>query len=163
MPLVHDLCALGRVAPPHCHSTCPPDKLNPSAVGYEGNFHVDDAPEEWDDFYKIEALYIRIYAKTEKDACVLREKLTKVVYDGTLTDDLEHWGLDNFDVGLIEETKGYDAHHKCECNCRHECGALPLPPCPPAVEVDGEYVVMHPQTLHQTKPSTPNQRRVADR
>lgn len=111
---------------------------------------MDQNPGEWDKFYKIWRVDVRIYAKSEKDACLLRKKLTDVVYDGSLTDDLQHWGLDEFDVGLLEEIKGYDAHHKCECNCRHECGALPLPPCAPEVEVDGEYVVMRDSPVLMT-------------
>ena len=83
---------------------------------------------------------LRIYAKNAEDVCILRERLEQVVLSGALTDSLQHWGLTNFDVGLIEEPRGYDAHHHCACKCHHECGALPLAPCVPEIEVDGEFV-----------------------
>ena len=130
----------GKAGPEDWKGESEIDKLKPGSVGFEGNYHQDEEPEEWNDFYHIERLVVRIYAKSEQDVCRLRDQITQVVYDGKLTDGLESWGLDNFDVGLIEETKGYDASHTCACNCQSECGALPLPPCAPQVEVDGEYV-----------------------
>ena len=62
-----------------------PDKLKPGSVGFEGNYHQDEEPEEWNDFYHIERLVVRIYAKSEQDVCRLRDQITQVVYDGKLT------------------------------------------------------------------------------
>ena len=114
--------------------------LPPGSVDYEGDFHYDPNVEEWNSFYKIRRLELRIYVKDVSSACIVQKRLTQVVNDGELTDDLQHWGVDEFDVGLIEETQGFDMNHECACNCKHECGALPLAPCSPEIEVDGEYI-----------------------
>jgi len=105
---------------------------------YEGNYTANVHPEEWlNDFSSIWRIDLRIYGKDEESVCRLRQVLTKVVYDGELTTDLAaHWKeLVNLDVGLVEETRSFNRKHLCACNCVAPCGALPLPPCAPEIEV----------------------------
>ena len=132
----------------------PPQGVTPAPPGdWEGESEVEkqepgrfeegytsSEPGEWELFAQVLRVELRMYAKNAEDVCILRERLEQVVLSGALTDSLQHWGLTNFDVGLIEEPRGYDAHHQCACKCHHECGALPLAPCVPEIEVDGEFV-----------------------
>jgi hypothetical protein len=109
---------------------------------FEGNYTANVHPEEWSNaFNRIWRVDLRIYGKDQESVCRLRVVLTKVVLDGLLTTDLSaHWNLENFDVGLIEETRSFDDKHLCACNCVSPCGALPLAPCAPEIEVRAEFV-----------------------
>ena len=114
------------------------------SIEYEGNFTTEETSEQnerdWEEFGVIRRVELRIYVKNLEDTCIVQHKLEQAVLDGELDHELEHWGIDRFAAGLLEEPRGYDKNHECACNCRHECGALPLVPCSPEIEVDGEFV-----------------------